>query len=605
MILPLDWTLKTCVIALVASGASLSLRWSSAAIRHLVWSAAFCTMILLPLCSLLIPSSWHSNLPAPITRVLAPPEQRESGPVGPSKSLPLPASTLTGSIAALPWPALIWLLGCVASAAFLLLGSVRLAWTAHLSTQLLDTQWTRASSDLSSSFRLKRRVRLLQSSDASMPVTWGWFWPRVLLPANAQNWSDKQIRAVLTHEFAHIRRHDWGIQMLAELVRAVYWFNPLLWIACLRLRQEAEHACDDEVLRLGTDGTEYAAHILDVARMLKTSRRTWSPTLAMARPSNLERRFAAMVDPSLDRRSVSRNTFLVTALLALAIVLPLAAVRAQIVPASISFSGTVYDEKGAAIPNATIIVTRVDDATQRMAATTNRTGKFEFPKLAAGHYQVDISRKGFADLHIDDIDIDGARNTPLNAMLPAETSSAANTEPRRPRPGPRGSGPSHMNQEYRIGDVEVTGAIVLNEAQTMLALGLVRGQIYNEDQLRTGFENLKRIYGSRGYVNFTAGPRFDFDEQQKVVNLTIEIDEDRQFTVNRINFIGNAKTRDELIRREILIKEGEIFNSSLWDLSLSRLNQLGYFDEIKYDDVRIKLSPTDPTFDIDVKVRER
>jgi hypothetical protein len=451
---------------------------------------------------------------------------------------------------------------------------------------------------------MKRRIRLLQSTESLMPVTWGLFRPCVLLPANAQTWSDKQIRAVLSHEFAHIRRYDWGLQMLAEFVRAVHWFNPLLWIACNRLRQEGEHACDDEVLRLGVDGTEYAAHILDVARMLKASRRAWSPTLAMARPSNLERRFAAMVNPSLDRRSVTRNTFLVTALLALAIVLPLAAVNGQIVPAFISFSGNVYDEKGAAIPNASIILTRVDDATQGIAARSGRAGNFDFPKLAAGHYRVDISCRGYADLHIDDIDID-ARNAPLNAMLPAQKSIAANAEPAKPRPGPRGSGPSHLNQEYRIGDVKVVGASVLNEAQTKVSLGLVPGQVYSEDQLRRGFENLKRIYGSRGYINLVAEPRFDFDEQQKVVNLSIEVDEDRQFTVNRINFTGNTKLRDEVIRREILIKEGEIFNSSLWDLSVARLNQLGYFDEIKYDDVRIKPSPTEPTLDIFLNVKEK
>jgi outer membrane protein insertion porin family len=156
-----------------------------------------------------------------------------------------------------------------------------------------------------------------------------------------------------------------------------------------------------------------------------------------------------------------------------------------------------------------------------------------------------------------------------------------------------------------IAGIKVIGARAFNEAQIKLSLGLVPGQVYNEDQLRMGFENLKRIYGTRGYVNFTAEPRFDFDEQQKVVNLTIEIDEDRPFTVNRINFTGNTKTRDELLRREILIKEGEIFNSSLWDLSVARLNQLGYFDEIKYEDVRVKPSATEPTLDIFLTVKEK
>jgi hypothetical protein len=393
--------------------------------------------------------------------------------------------------------------------------------------------------------------------------------------------------------------------MLAEIVRAVYWFIPLVWIACNRLRQEGEHACDDAVLLLGVDGTEYAASILDVARMLKASKRTWSPALPMARPSNLERRFAAMVNPSLDRRSVTRNAFLVTALSALFIVLPLAALRAQMVPSSISFSGNVYDANGTAIPNGTIILTRIDDANQRITTTSSSTGRFEFSKLATGHYRVDITCEGFAALHIDDIDIEAAQNTPLNAMLPVQSSIAA-SRPERPRAGPRGSGPaSNPGQQYRIGGIKVTGAEAVNETQIVLALGLVPGQVYNEDRLRKGFDDLKKIYGSRGYVNFVPIPAFDFDEQQKVVNLTINIDEDRQFIVNRINFTGNTTTRDEVIRREIIVKEGQVFNSSPWDLSLSRLNQLGYLDEIKNEDVEIRPSPTEPTLDINLKVREK
>jgi beta-lactamase regulating signal transducer with metallopeptidase domain len=605
MILLLEWTIKTCVIVAIAFGASLSTRRSSAAIRHLVWATAFCTIILLPLCTLLIPSSLHSNLPAPITRIMTPRANLQSSPIASADPLAVRATSVHADIIPLSWPALIWLVGCLASAAILVAGSLRLAWTSHVSTHFLDPRWTRASSELSRAFGLKRPVRLLQGSSASMPVTWGLLRPRVLLPANAENWSDKHIRVVLSHEFAHIHRHDWGAQMLAEIVRAVYWFIPLVWIACNRLRQEGEHACDDAVLLLGVDGTEYAASILDVARMLKASKRTWSPALPMARPSNLERRFAAMVNPSLDRRSVTRNAFLVTALSALFIVLPLAALRAQMVPSSISFSGNVYDANGTAIPNGTIILTRIDDANQRITTTSSSTGRFEFSKLATGHYRVDITCEGFAALHIDDIDIEAAQNTPLNAMLPVQSTIAA-SRPERPRGGPRGSGPaSNPGQEYRIGGIKVTGAKAVNETQIVLALGLVLGQVYNEDRLRKGFDDLKKIYASRGYVNFVPIPAFDFDEQQKVVNLTINIDEDRQFIVNRINFTGNTTTRDEVIRREIIVKEGQVFNSSLWDLSLSRLNQLGYLDEIKNEDVEIRPSPTEPTLDINLKVREK
>ena len=161
------------------------------------------------------------------------------------------------------------------------------------------------------------------------------------------------------------------------------------------------------------------------------------------------------------------------------------------------------------------------------------------------------------------------------------------------------------NDQYKIGEVKVTGAKELNEAIIRLLLGLIPGQVYNETALRNGFDNLKKLYGQRGYVNFSAVPVQDLDEDKKLVNLTINVDEDRRFTVNRIAFNGNTTTRDKVIRREILLDEGQVFNSALWDTSLLRLNQLGYFEEIKNEDAEVKPSATDPTVDINLKLKEK
>src|SRR5262249_32354100 len=108
-----------------------------------------------------------------------------------------------------------------------------------------------------------------------------------------------------------------------------------------------------------------------------------------------------------------------------------------------------------------------------------------------------------------------------------------------------------------------------------------------------------------GYVNFSIVPRQDLDEEKKLVNLTLDVDEDRRFTINRIQFAGNTITRDKVIRREILVEEGQVFNSSLWDYSVLRLNQLGYFEEIKNEDAEIKPSATDSSLDINLKVKEK
>jgi outer membrane protein insertion porin family len=161
------------------------------------------------------------------------------------------------------------------------------------------------------------------------------------------------------------------------------------------------------------------------------------------------------------------------------------------------------------------------------------------------------------------------------------------------------------NDQYTIGDVKVVGAKALNDVFIKALLGLVPGQVYNESQLRNGFDNLKKIYGTRGYVNFSAVPAQDLDEEKKLVNVTVNIDEDRQFTVNRITFTGNVNTRDKVVRREVLVEEGQLFNSQLWDLSVMRLNQLGYFEEIKSEDAEIKPNTTEDTLDVNLKLKEK
>src|SRR5438093_1041188 len=161
------------------------------------------------------------------------------------------------------------------------------------------------------------------------------------------------------------------------------------------------------------------------------------------------------------------------------------------------------------------------------------------------------------------------------------------------------------NDQYRVGEVKVTGNKQFNELLIRAILGLVPGEIFNEERLRKSFENLKKLYGSRGYINFTAVPQQDFDETKKIVNLNINVDEDRKFFVNRIAFAGNTTTRDKVIRREVMVDEGQVFNSALWDVSIQRLNQLGYFDEIKTEDAEVKPHPTEPQVDINLKVKEK
>src|SRR6185503_17195544 len=127
------------------------------------------------------------------------------------------------------------------------------------------------------------------------------------------------------HELAHVRRADWFVHLAAKLACAVNWFNPLFWMAYGRLCLESEQACDDAVLNLGVDRRDYATHLLEIARALSVDRGLGS-ALAIARPSNLERRFRAMLDRTASRRRPSRLLAGAVAFIVLLVVLPLAAI---------------------------------------------------------------------------------------------------------------------------------------------------------------------------------------------------------------------------------------------------------------------------------------
>jgi outer membrane protein insertion porin family len=131
------------------------------------------------------------------------------------------------------------------------------------------------------------------------------------------------------------------------------------------------------------------------------------------------------------------------------------------------------------------------------------------------------------------------------------------------------------------------------------------GDIFDADKIRKSLDNYRKLYGEYGYIDFTAEPEFDVHDDTKVVNLTLQFDQQKQFFVRRIEFSGNTTTRDKVIRRELLLDEGQVFNNRLWELSILRLNQLGYFDTIKPESADLKRNVKAGTVDITLKVKEK
>ena len=180
---------------------------------------------------------------------------------------------------------------------------------------------------------IRQPIQVLETKPGAMPMSFGILRPAILMPSDATGWSEERRRIVLLHELAHVRRGDAATHLLARATLALYWWNPLAWIAWREFLKERERAADDLVLNAGTRASEYAGHLLEVARTMQSSPVFGYAAVAMARRSQLEGRLLAILDSGVNRTSPGRASALVATLVAVAMVAPLAALRAQEVQA--------------------------------------------------------------------------------------------------------------------------------------------------------------------------------------------------------------------------------------------------------------------------------
>ncbi len=141
--------------------------------------------------------------------------------------------------------------------------------------------------------------------------------------------------------------------------------------------------------------------------------------------------------------------------------------------------------------------------------------------------------------------------------------------------------PVTEGEQYRMGELKFEGLTVLKEPFVRSYFKLQPGTVYNESKFKKAYEKLRDVYGSLGYFQWTGGTQRKPDPERKVVDVTVRMDEDKQYFVGRINFTGNDSTRDKVIRREIYLNEGEVFNTEALKLSIKRINQLGYFKQME------------------------
>jgi TonB family protein len=299
MNLLLDSALKATVILFAAWTATLVLRRASSGVRHMIWLAALLAVAIVPVV-LSIP---QSAIPS-------------------AALIMVPALIVVPALTAAPeashkiqWLLIVWTAGAAIVLLRLIAGIatvVRITRSAHL------------------------RDGILYSDRAATPITWGFLRPVVILPAYAIEWSAAERDLVILHEQAHIARHDWLWQTLSSAMTAVLWFHPLMWLANLELRREAEGAVDDRVLADGVAPTDYAGCLVDVARQLR-GLRVPAPVIAMVRKPDLETRVRSILDPSRRRAGAGLLVRSAIVIAAAALIFPIAVTRQ-----SVQAQGKVY-----------------------------------------------------------------------------------------------------------------------------------------------------------------------------------------------------------------------------------------------------------------------
>ncbi|MGB6942311.1 MAG: outer membrane protein assembly factor BamA [Bryobacteraceae bacterium] len=161
---------------------------------------------------------------------------------------------------------------------------------------------------------------------------------------------------------------------------------------------------------------------------------------------------------------------------------------------------------------------------------------------------------------------------------------------------------------YHLNAITFSGVKFFRTPEALMTplFGMSKGDVFSTAKLRKGLENMRKLYGDFGFIDFVAEPSFDPMPDSGLMDMSLSVDEGHQFFVRRIDFSGNTTTRDKVIRRQLLIDEGQIFNNRLWELSILRLNQLGYFEPLKAEDAAdIKRDTKTNTVDITLKVKER
>jgi TonB family protein len=379
-----DIALRSSLVLLAALALHRALRRQSAARRHLVLAGGVAGALTVA------PLVWLG--PAWTVSVAGVPTPALAGAIVETVTVPGEPNA-PRQAPARDWFLVVWLSGAIAAEGRLLWRLARLSRLTRRAPRL-EGAWARVLPDAARTMGVRDSVAV-RALRGGLTGSWGWWRPVILVPADAAGWSDARVRLVLLHELAHVRRADWLVQLGADVLLGLYWFNPLAAVVATRVRREGERACDDLVLRAGVPAGHYGAELLEIAR-LQAQPALAAPLVSMAHRSTLEGRIAAMLDHTLDRRPSTLRLAVALVGAALAVVAPVATLRllAQGDPRALTIQ--VFDPSGGVLPGVSIEIDGGQDASR--SAVSDGSGHVVFQDVADGDYTLRASLPGFRTL---------------------------------------------------------------------------------------------------------------------------------------------------------------------------------------------------------------
>ena len=319
---------KATLILLAGLAVLAFARTARASARHLVIATLFAAIAALPILIAFVPAM-AIDVPVAATLTIAPTSSSPGEGPRPAAGASVAEAVSSAAERTLPglslsqWARVFWAAGAIA----FLIPVVSALWRLSMIRRTgIPVAWHRDELlRLADARGVSLPVELLEHEAVPGPMTFGISRPVIVLPLDAREWSEAELRRALMHEIEHIQRGDWLMQIMARTVAAFYWFHPLVWTAWRRLCLEAERSCDDAVV-LSEERTDYAEQLVTLAQRMSAT--PVQPMLGMANRSDLSTRVTAVLDDRLKRGRAGFAFAAGTVAAAALVVLTVAPVRA-------------------------------------------------------------------------------------------------------------------------------------------------------------------------------------------------------------------------------------------------------------------------------------